>query len=86
MRRQKPKGKKDHHAGKDIKKDIRDPKTQGVDFPQPVINGITKDPDWLKGCGFSWGKHFFDIVPIQGTNPLILDNQTWVVPIDKIVF
>jgi hypothetical protein len=47
MRRQKLEGKKNHYTSKDIEKDIGDPVTHRIEFPQPVIDGVTEHTDRL---------------------------------------
>jgi hypothetical protein len=77
-------GKKDHDTGQDIKKDIGDVITQRVKFPNPVIDGITKDPDGLVCICFLKREYLFDPTPTQISNVGILVNHS-IVPIGELV-
>lgn len=77
-------GKKNHDTGENVKKDVRNSITHGIQFPEFVINCITEHPDGLKSISLLKCEYFLDPVPIQIPDGGILVNHP-VVPICKLV-
>jgi hypothetical protein len=53
----------DHHASKEVKENICNVITHGVEFPDPVINGITEHPDGLVSIPWLNPEYFLDSFP-----------------------
>jgi hypothetical protein len=64
MRRQKLEVKKNHYTSKEIEKNICDPITHRIKFPQSVIDGVTEHPDRLVRVPFFGGEYFLDTLPV----------------------
>jgi hypothetical protein len=74
------KGKKDHDAGQDIEKDIRDTITQGVESPEVIVHCVTENPYGLVGPPFLRSKDRGNIFPAKVSNLGILVDHA-VIPI-----
>jgi hypothetical protein len=58
------KGEINHDTGENVKKDVRDMITQRVQFPEMIIDGITKYPDGLVSIPLFKREYLFDSFPI----------------------
>jgi hypothetical protein len=74
----------DHDAGKDVKENVCDVITQGVEFPNSVINGITEHADGLISIPTLKREYFLDPLPIQIPDGRILVNHP-IIPIGELV-
>jgi len=84
MRRKLEKSEIDHYTGKDVKENVCDVITQGVEFPKPVINGITEHADGLISIPTLKREYLLDPLPIQISDRRILVNHP-IVPIGELV-
>ena len=58
--------------------------SKGVQPPELIVDGVTKDPDGLISA-FPGNEHLKDISPVQASNGLITIDHL-VIPIDKVIF
>jgi hypothetical protein len=84
MDRKAKKNEVNRDASKDIKEDVGEVITEGIELPEMIIDGITEHPDGLKSISLLKCEYFLDPVPIQIPDGGILVNHP-VVPICKLV-
>jgi hypothetical protein len=71
-----------YDAGENVEKDVRDVVTNGIQFPEMIIYGITQNPNGLISNPYLQGKYRSYIFQVQAADLSVPINHA-IIPIRK---